>query len=76
MLRLYHFVNPLFVFPDKSDTRFDESRMAMMVISPNGFKDIEFRSEKVNGTRRLVGIGDSFVFGISHTNKYKRLAEV
>src|SRR5688572_28218956 len=66
VLRLYHFVNPLFVFPDNSDNRFRGKPYGDdydFTLNSKGFKDIEFRSEKVNGTRRLVGIGDSFVFG-------------
>jgi hypothetical protein len=66
VLRLYHFVNPLFVFPDNSDTRFRGKPYGDdydFILNSKGFKDTEFRSEKVNGTRRFVGIGDSFVFG-------------
>ena len=65
-LRLYHFVNPLFVFPDNSDNRFRGKPYGAdydFTLNSKGFKDVEFRGEKVNGIRRLVGIGDSFVFG-------------
>ena len=66
VLRLYHSVNPLFVFPDNSDTRFRGKPYGDdydFILNSKGFKDTEFRSEKVNGTRRFVGIGDSFAFG-------------
>jgi hypothetical protein len=66
VLRLYHVVNPLFVFPDNSDNRFRGQPYGAdydFTLNSKGFKDVEFRGEKVNGIRRLVGIGDSFVFG-------------
>ena len=65
-LRIYHFVNPLFVFPDNSDIRFRGKPYAAdydFTLNSKGFKDTEFHTEKVNGTHRIVGIGDSFLFG-------------
>jgi hypothetical protein len=66
VLRLYHLINPLFVFPDNSDDRFRGKPYAAdydFTLNSRGFKDTEFRTEKVEGTRRIVGIGDSLLFG-------------
>ena len=65
-LRVYHFVDPLFIFPDNSDLRFRGQPHAAdydFVLNSKGFKDTEFPAEKADGTRRIVGIGDSFLFG-------------
>jgi len=67
LLRLYHYINPIFIFPDNSDNRFRSKPFAPdfeFTLNSGGFKDTEFPKEKVPGTVRLVGIGDSFVFGV------------
>jgi hypothetical protein len=65
-LRFYHYFYPVFIFPDNSDNRFRgkpfDSNFGFSLNS-KGFHDTEFRQEKTPGSIRIVGIGDSFVFG-------------
>src|SRR5688572_31468823 len=66
VLRLYHFVNPLFVFPDNSDARFRGKPYGNkydFTLNSKRYKDTEFHHEKLNGTHRYVGTGDCCVFG-------------
>ena len=66
--RLYHQISPVFIFPDNSDNRFrnkpfdydyDDFRL-----NSRGFKDIEPQDPKPQGSIRIAGIGDSFVYGV------------
>jgi hypothetical protein len=63
--RLYHYMTPVFIFPDNSDNRFRgkpfDSDFGFRLNS-QGFKDTEFQKDKPPGSIRIVGIGDSFVF--------------
>jgi len=65
--RLYHYITPVFVFPDNSDNRFRgkpfDSNYGFNLNS-KGFKDTEFQKDKPPGSIRIVGIGDSFVFSV------------
>jgi hypothetical protein len=64
--RLYHYINPVFVFPDNSDNRFRGKPFAPdfnFNLNSLGFKDVEFNKEKAPVTLRIAAIGDSFVFG-------------
>jgi hypothetical protein len=66
-LRLSHHISPMFIFPDNSDTRFRGrpfDRDFGFTLNSRGFKDLEFQPEKPAGSIRIVGIGDSFVFGV------------
>lgn len=67
LLRIYHAVNPVFVFTDASYNRFRGKPYSDdydFQLNSRGFKDIEFAKSKVPGVYRIVGIGDSFVFGV------------
>ncbi len=66
--RLYHHISPVFIFPDNSHNRFrnkpfdydyDDFRL-----NSRGFKDIEPQATKPQGSIRIAGIGDSFVYGV------------
>jgi hypothetical protein len=67
VLRIYQHVNPTFVFPDRSYNRFrgkphgDDYNFKL---NSKGFKDVEFEKHKPPGSIRIIGIGDSFVFGV------------
>ena len=66
-LRIYQQVNPTFVFPDRSYNRFRGKPYADdydFRLNSKGFKDVEFETTKKPGFIRIIGIGDSFVFGI------------
>ena len=66
MLRIYQYVNPVFVFPDHSYNRFRGKPHADdygFKLNSHGFKDVEFQPTKEPGQLRILGIGDSFVFG-------------
>ena len=64
--RLYHYFSPVFIFPDNSDNRFRGKPFDLyfgFMLNSRGFHDTEFQQEKTPGSIRIVGIGDSFVFG-------------
>ena len=66
-LRLYHYISPVFIFPDNSDNRFRgkpfESHFGF-TLNSRGFHDTEFQQEKPPGSIRIAAIGDSFVFSV------------
>jgi hypothetical protein len=67
MVRAFHHFNPLFVFPDDSYNRFRGKPFAEdydFKLNSHGFKDVEYTNEKPAGVIRILGIGDSFTFGV------------
>lgn len=65
-LRIYNYFNPLFVFYDDSYNRFRGKPFANdwgFRLNSQGFKDTEF-SQKNDQTYRILGIGDSFAYGV------------
>lgn len=65
-IRIYHFFNPLFIFYDDSYNRFRGKPDGYdwdFKLNSLGFKDTEF-TQKKDGTYRILGLGDSFAFGI------------
>lgn len=67
LLRLYDAVHPSFVFSDQSYNRFrgkPHSDDFDFTLNSHGFKDMEFAAVKPSGLYRILGIGDSFVFGV------------
>lgn len=56
------------MFPNKSYNRFRGKPLAddfdSFHLNSKGFKDVEFSKEKKIGVFRILGIGDSFVFGV------------
>ena len=65
--RLYNNANPTFIFSDKSYNRFRGkpfSKDYNFTLNSKGFKDIEYAKVKPQGVYRILGIGDSFVFGV------------
>jgi len=66
-LRLIQRVNPSFVFYTQSYNRFrgkPGSRDFDFRLNSKGFKDLEYEVCKQENSYRILGIGDSFVFGI------------
>ena len=65
--RIYHKINPTFLFADRSYNRWrgkPHSQDFDFTLNSKGFKDVEFTTEKPTGVYRIIGIGDSFSFGI------------
>jgi len=64
--RLYNKLNPTFIFPDNSYNRFRGKPFSNdygFTLNSKGFKDIEYTKEKSSNVYRILGIGDSFVYG-------------
>jgi hypothetical protein len=67
VLRVYHYVNPVFIFASDSYNRFRGVPFARNYdasLNSRGFNDVEFATEKEAGVYRIIGIGDSFVFSV------------
>jgi hypothetical protein len=66
-LRVYNYFNPAFVFYSNSYNRFRGKPYADdysdFKLNSRGFKDKEFTEKKEN-VYRIIGIGDSFTFGV------------
>ena len=66
-LRIYNSIDPLPIFYSESYNRFRGkpfSRDWNFHLNSRGFKDVEFNTRKAAGTTRILGIGDSFAFGV------------
>jgi hypothetical protein len=66
-LRIYNSVDPLPIFYSDSYNRFRGKPFApdwSFHLNSRGFKDAEFSPTKDAGTIRILGIGDSFAFGV------------
>lgn len=77
-LRIYHYFHPIYIFYDNSYARFRGKPFAQhwdFKLNSQGFKNREF-TKKENSTYRILGIGDSFVYGVvPHKNNYLTLLE-
>jgi hypothetical protein len=65
-LRIYQHFNPVFIFYNNSYNRFRGKPHAIdwdFALNSRGFKDKEV-TEKNKDTYRIIGIGDSFTFGV------------
>ena len=66
-LRIYNSIDPLPIFYSESYNRFRGKPFAPdwnFHLNSRGFKDVEFSTRKAAGTIRILGIGDSFAFGV------------
>src|SRR5262249_31978603 len=66
-LRIYNSIDPLPIFYSESYNRFRGKPFAPnwnFHLNSKGFNDVEFNTNKTPGTTRILGIGDSFAFGI------------
>lgn len=65
--RVFNYIRPSFIFYDSSYNRFrgkpNEENFDFHLNS-KGFKDVEFNVKKEEGTYRVLGLGDSFAFGV------------
>ncbi len=65
--RVLHRVSPVFIFPSAGYNRFRPPPHAPIhgfTLNSQGFKDTEHSEEKPEGGLRILGIGDSFVYGV------------
>lgn len=67
-LRIYNSIKPLPIFYSTSYNRFRGKPFSFdyesFHLNSRGFKDVEHSTEKAAGTFRILGIGDSFAFGV------------
>jgi hypothetical protein len=78
-LRIYHRFDPLPIFYTDSYNQFRGKPFARVYdyrLNSNGFHDVERKVNKDEGTFRILGIGDSFSFGVvPHGYNYLTLLE-
>jgi SGNH hydrolase-like domain, acetyltransferase AlgX len=77
-LRIYNSIKPLPIFYSTSYNRFRGKPFASdydsFHLNSRGFKDVEHSTQKAEGTFRILGIGDSFAFGVvPYTNNWLTL---
>jgi hypothetical protein len=66
-LRIYNYIDPMPIFYSDSYNRFRGKPFAPdwnFHLNSKGFKDVEFSTRKAADIIRILGIGDSFAFGI------------
>src|SRR5215475_15078953 len=67
-LRIYNYIDPLPIFYSESYNRWRGKPFApeynTFHLNSRGFNDVEFDTRKAAGTTRILGIGDSFAFGV------------
>ena len=66
-LRIYNSIDPLPIFYSDDYDRFRGKPFAPnwnFHLNSRGFNDVEFSARKATGTIRILGIGDSFAFGV------------
>ena len=66
-LRIYNSIDPLPIFYSGNPDRFRGKAFAPFWnfhLNSRGFNDVEFSTHKTPGTIRILGIGDSFAFGV------------
>ncbi len=66
-LRVFDFLRPSFIFRSDDYRRFRGTPHARdwdFLLNSRGFKDVEFEISKPPGIFRILGIGDSFAFGV------------
>ncbi|MDJ1177472.1 SGNH/GDSL hydrolase family protein [Roseofilum sp. BLCC_M91] len=77
--RVYNSINSSFIFYDKSYGRFRGkpfSKHYDFTLNSQGYKDLEFETKKAAGIYRIIGIGDSFAFGVvPYEENYYTLVE-
>ena len=67
VFRCYNYFYPSFVFYDSSYNRWRgqaNSPEYDFHLNSKGFNDVEFKLQKDEGTYRILGLGDSFAFGV------------
>lgn len=66
-LRLYDYFFPSSIFYRESYNQYrgkPHSDSYGFALNAGGFKDVDFNQEKAAGTYRIIGMGDSFTFGV------------
>jgi hypothetical protein len=77
--RVFNYFHPSFMFHDASYNRFrgkPHGKDFDFRLNSRGFKDVEFDKKKEEGAYRILGIGDSFAFGVvPYKDNYLTLLE-
>jgi hypothetical protein len=77
--RLLHHLSPIFIFPSASYNRLRPAPHAVsfgFTHNSGGFKDVEHPQEKPPGSFRILGVGDSFAYGVvPYEDNYLTLLE-
>lgn len=77
--RIYHKINPSFMFYDTTYNRWRGEPYAEdydFKLNSQGFKDVEYSQNKAKNTYRIIGLGDSFAFGVvPYKSNYLTLIE-
>src|ERR1044072_4578912 len=77
--RVFNYIRPSFVFQGSSYNRFrgtPKGNDFNFRLNSRGFKDVEFTVKKEDGTYRILGMGDSFAFGVvPYQDNYLTLLE-
>lgn len=66
-MRVYHHFVPVFIFPSAATSRFRGQPFTPNYgsrLNSRGFNDVEIAAPKPPGSFRILGLGDSMVFGI------------
>jgi hypothetical protein len=67
VFRVYNYMRPSFIFYQGSQNQFrgkPNERYFDFHLNSKGFKDVEFNAQKAENTYRILGLGDSFAFGV------------
>jgi hypothetical protein len=67
VFRVYNHFYPSFIFYDPSYNRYRGRPNSLdydFRLNSQGFKDVEFKTQKDQNTYRILGLGDSFAFGV------------
>ncbi|MEM7015890.1 MAG: SGNH/GDSL hydrolase family protein [Pseudomonadota bacterium] len=65
--RIYQAIQPSYIFYDASYNRFrgkPNSYDYEFALNSSGFKDVEFKKQKESDVFRILGMGDSFAYGV------------
>ncbi|HKS42921.1 MAG TPA: SGNH/GDSL hydrolase family protein [Blastocatellia bacterium] len=79
VFRVFNYIHPSPIFHNNSYMRFrghPHDKIFNFHLNSKGFKDVEFDDKKQEGTYRILGLGDSFAFGVvPYENNYLTLLE-
>lgn len=77
--RIFNYIHPSPIFHNNSYVRFrghPNDKIFNFPLNSKGFKDVEFNEKKDEGTYRILGLGDSFAFGVvPYENNYLTLLD-
>lgn len=79
-LRLFNYIHPTSIFHREDYNQYRGEPLSDSYgyrLNSHGFKDVEYAKDKPQGTYRIVGVGDSFTFGVPpYPHNFLTLLEV